>query len=88
MRKEELLNYDWKFLRTKSLEAYRKNFDDSKFENVRVPHDYAITGPFSENYDLQFTGIAPDGRPEGEVSTGRTGGLPIGERGIYRKKYL
>ena len=85
MRKEEILKHDWKFLQTKRLEAYRKNFDDSHFQTVRIPHDYAITGPFSENCDLQFTAITPDGRPEGEVSTGRTGGLPIGERGVYRK---
>jgi beta-galactosidase len=33
--------------------AYKVNFNDSKWESVTVPHDWAIYGPFDKNVDIQ-----------------------------------
>lgn len=64
--------------------GWRKN--ESNWETVRVPHDCAIDGPFDEKNDLQYMGIAADGRPDGLKHSGRTGGLPVAGRVVYRKK--
>lgn len=86
MRKEELLTEGWRFAKTHASNCWRRSFDDSNFRQVRVPHDYAIEGPFDENNDLQYIGIEADGRADGLAHSGRTGGLPIGERAVYRKQ--
>lgn len=86
MRRVSFLKDGWKFRRCNDSDAMRVKYDDSRWETVRVPHDYAICGPFDEKYDLQYMGIAADGRPDGAKHSGRTGGLPTGERGVYRKK--
>lgn len=88
MREETVLKSDWKFRRSDDSDAIRVNYDDSKWETVRVPHDYAIKGPFEEKNDLQYMGIAADGRPDGLKHSGRTAGLPLGDRGVYRKKIM
>ncbi len=40
------LRNNWKFARGAHEKAHLVNFDDSKWENVTVPHDWAIAGPF------------------------------------------
>lgn len=86
MRKEEILTEGWRFAKTQASNCWRRSFDDSAFRQVRVPHDYAIEGPFDEKNDLQYIGIEADGRADGLAHSGRTGGLPIGERAVYRKE--
>jgi len=39
-------NGDWKFAKGDHDEAETPNFDDSTWEAVRLPHDWAISGPF------------------------------------------
>ncbi len=41
-------NKGWKFVKGNPENAQSLNFDDSSWENVTVPHDWAITGPFNE----------------------------------------
>ncbi len=44
-------NGDWKFAKGSQSGAERADFDDSSWQAVRLPHDWAISGPFnpSEN---------------------------------------
>lgn len=46
IRQSILLEKDWKFCLGINNEAYRSDFDDSKWENIRTPHDWAIKGDF------------------------------------------
>lgn len=53
-------------------------------EEVSVPHDWAIAGPFDREIDKQTVAIVQDGERKATEKTGRTGALPwIGE-GVYR----
>lgn len=61
--------------------------DSTKWQNVRVPHDWAITGPFDVNNDLQVIAVAQNGETEATAKTGRTGGLPFVGKGIYRTRF-
>ena len=42
----ENFNKSWKFTKGNPENAKAVNFDDSSWENVSIPHDWAITGPF------------------------------------------
>jgi beta-galactosidase len=52
------MNEDWKFTKGNPADAEAVNFDDSSWEEVTVPHDWAITGPFNEA-EPGFTGKLP-----------------------------
>ena len=41
----------WKFSKGSNRLAYQKDFNDSKWETVSIPHDWAISGPFIEDGD-------------------------------------
>ncbi|MBN2611044.1 MAG: DUF4982 domain-containing protein [Bacteroidales bacterium] len=41
-------NNNWRFIKGNPENAQSVNFDDSAWENVTLPHDWAITGPFNE----------------------------------------
>ena len=65
-----------------------RNWDFSRdlqtWEQVNVPHDWAISGPFDKKWDLQVVAIEQNGEKEKSEKTGRSGALPwIGE-GHYR----
>ncbi|MFC0876361.1 glycoside hydrolase family 2 TIM barrel-domain containing protein [Saccharicrinis sp. FJH2] len=45
-RIETVLQSEWKFHKGEAVDAYKINFDDSNWETVSVPHDWAIAGPF------------------------------------------
>ncbi len=83
-RKEYLIEKNWKFARTDGDEQALENFDDSKWQNVSVPHDWAIYGPFSPQNDKQHVAILQDGQTEASEHAGRTGGLPFVGVGWYR----
>lgn len=57
----------------------------TKWESVRVPHDWAITGPFDRANDLQTVAVEQNGETEKTEKTGRTGGLPFIGKGTYRR---
>ncbi len=82
-RKETLLE-KWKFTREDSPEFVKPEFDDSKWQSVTVPHDWAIYGPFSWDNDRQNVAITQDGQKEAMEHAGRTGGLPFVGTGWYR----
>lgn len=84
---EQLLLEGWKFQRGASTGAESTDFNDSKWEKVRIPHDWAIAGPFDKEIDKQVVRIEQNGEQEATEKTGRSGSLPwIGE-GWYRLKF-
>jgi len=62
-------------------------FDDSSWEQVTVPHDWAITGPFDRNNDLQNVAVTQNFETKASLKTGRTGGLPYVGAGWYRTEF-
>lgn len=67
---------DWEFSR-----------DGATWQQVRIPHDWAISGPFDKKWDLQRVAIEQNGETEATEKSGRSGALPwIGE-GHYRTKF-
>lgn len=87
MRKEILLDKGWKFTREDNPKFIEPNFNDSKWQKVTIPHDWAIYGPFSASNDLQTMAITQDGQLEAENHAGRTGGLPFVGTGWYRLEF-
>lgn len=76
-RRETLLR-EWQFARGDSAVVW---------ENVRVPHDWAIYGPFDRNNDLQEVAVTQDGEKQASLKTGRSGGLPYMGTGWYRTSF-
>ncbi len=76
-RTELTLAEGWKFTRDDASEFSAKDLNDSKWQKVTVPHDWAIYGPFSWDNDKQNVAIAQDGQKEAMEHAGRTGGLPF-----------
>ena len=73
-REETVLTDGWQFSR-----------DGQSWQPVRVPHDWAIAGPFDKKWDLQRVAIVQNGETEATEKSGRSGALPwIGE-GRYRR---
>ncbi len=60
---------------------------DSAWQNVRVPHDWAIYGPFDRENDLQTVAVEQNGETVATVKTGRTAGLPFIGKGTYRTSF-
>lgn len=83
-RTEYLLEKNWKFIRTDEATQKDANYDDSAWQKVTVPHDWAIYGPFSPQNDKQHVAILQDGQTEATEHAGRTGGLPFVGVGWYR----
>ena len=52
-------------------------------QKVRIPHDWAIAGPFASSFDLQNVAVVQNGETEASEKTGRTGGLPWMGKGVY-----
>ena len=84
VRTEFLLEKGWKFTREDNSESVQPSFDDSQWQSVTVPHDWAIYGPFSIHNDKQNVAISQDGQKEAMEHAGRTGGLPFVGVGWYR----
>ncbi len=60
---------------------------DASWKNVRVPHDWAIYGPFDRANDLQIVAVEQNGETTPTAKTGRTGGLPFMGKGTYRTTF-
>ena len=54
------------------------------WQKVRVPHDWAIEGPFDREIDRQIVAIEQNGEKIATEKTGRTGSLPWIGSGEYR----
>ena len=87
MREIIKLKDNWHFLQDDCAGAEKIGFDDSKWETVSVPHDWAIKGPFDELNDLQITRIKEDGEDQEFRHSGRTGGLPTIGKAWYRLQF-
>lgn len=83
-RTETLLEKGWRFTREDNEQFSETNYADKKWQEVRVPHDWAIYGPFSIDNDKQNVAITQDGQKEAMEHAGRTGGLPFVGPGWYR----
>jgi beta-galactosidase len=62
MRQKIKMDLDWKFIRGDVPAAAEKDYDDSHWEHIDIPHDWAIRDTFSEDH--------PTGRPGGFASGG------------------
>ncbi|MCR4604316.1 MAG: DUF4982 domain-containing protein [Prevotella sp.] len=73
-RQEVILGDNWQFSR-----------DKQAWQQVSVPHDWAIAGPFDKKWDLQVVAIEQNGEKVASEKSGRSGALPwIGE-GHYKR---
>ncbi|ACU63579.1 beta-galactosidase GalB [Chitinophaga pinensis] len=86
-RQEYLLEKNWKFAKGEHPQALNEAFNDKSWETVRIPHDWAIKGPFDGNNDLQKVQIVQNGEQEATMKAGRTGGLPFIGAGWYRLSF-
>ena len=80
-RNESVIAEGWQFTKGAS-DA------NTKWQNVAVPHDWAIYGPFDRSNDLQVVAVEQNGETEKTVKTGRTGGLPYIGKGEYRTTFI
>lgn len=86
-RNEVLLREGWRFHYGDAEGASAVAFDDSSWESVTVPHDWAIKGPFDISNDLQTVAVVQNGEKVATRKTGRTGGLPYMGVGWYRTSF-
>lgn len=86
-RTEFLLEKNWKFTKGDYPKAKEVEFNDAKWEVVRIPHDWAIYGPFDRENDLQEVAVTQNFETVSSVKTGRTGGLPYVGVGWYRNNF-
>ncbi len=61
--------------------------DDAAWQVVTVPHDWAISGDFDRNNDLQVTTVVQNGETKPSAKTGRSGGLPWIGRAWYQTSF-
>lgn len=74
VRRVILLDKGWKF---------GKGENPAQWEDVTIPHDWAIYGPFDRENDIQTIAVVQNGEETASVKTGRTGGLPYVGVGWY-----
>ena len=67
-----------------ALKNWEFSKDSTSWQNVTIPHDWAIYGPFDRKYDLQNVAVEQNGETEKTWKTGRTGGLPYIGKGFYK----
>jgi beta-galactosidase len=83
-RNIQLLDKGWRFINTEIVDAQSTKYDDSHWQQVVVPHDWAILGNFDMNIDRQYVQVKADGETAAQLRTGRTGALPMFGIGWYR----
>lgn len=86
-RTEITLKKGWKFSREDNATQSLIDFNDSKWQSVTVPHDWAIYGPFDQSNDIHRMAIVQDGQTKAIEHYGRTGGLPFTGAGWYRTRF-
>jgi beta-galactosidase len=80
-----LLDKDWHFINEEVDGGELPGTSTHGWDVVDVPHDWAISGEFDKNNDIQTAAVIEDGEWVPRVRTGRTGGLPHVGIGWYRK---
>lgn len=68
---------------TKSLVTWQFSRDSLHWQTVRIPHDWAIAGPFDKKWDIQYVAIEQNGEKEKTEKSGRSGALPWLGHGYY-----
>ena len=86
-RTEITLEKNWRFMKGDVTGASQGTFDDASWEQVAIPHDWAIYGPFDRSNDLQNVAVTQNFETQASVKTGRTGGLPYVGVGWYRTTF-
>lgn len=81
------LKSNWTFQKGSNETAYQPEFNDSKWEKVTVPHDWAIKGPFDKEVDMQTIAIVQNNEKTATEKTGRTGALPHVGEAWYRNHF-
>ena len=61
--------------------------DSLNWQNVTIPHDWAIYGPFDRANDLQHVTVEQNGETEATWKTARSGGLPFIGKGFYKSTF-
>lgn len=69
------------------IKSWEFSKDSISWQNVTVPHDWAIYGPFDRSQDLQKVAVEQNGETEETWKTGRTGGLPYVGKGYYKTTF-
>ena len=90
-RTETLLEKNWWFMQGDATAQMEKTSSWAEWQTdrqagwneVTVPHDWAIYGPFDRNHDLQNVAVTQNFEKKASVKTGRTGGLPYVGVGNY-----
>ncbi len=89
MAKRTKLDYGYKFRLFPDGKApdavFSPDYDDGSWEEVRVPHDWAISGEFRPENDGSYSDVLADGVTRPIVHAGRTGALPTVGLGVYRR---
>lgn len=86
---EHTFEQNWKFTRNIAENFQMTDCDDSGWEIIDLPHDWAIKGPFSEENDAEITIIDAAGGQEwqfrhpGRTGACRTSGKDFIERNSY-----
>jgi beta-galactosidase len=86
-RETIILKNGWTFQKGKFPKAIEPSFDDSGWQKVTVPHDWAIYGPFDKDIDKQVIAITQNNEKQATEKTGRTGALPYIGEGWYRNNF-
>lgn len=86
-RSSMTLERGWLFHCGEAQGAESPSFNDRQWTPVSIPHDWAISGPFDRNNDLQNVAVTQNFESQASVKTGRTGGLPYVGIGWYRRKF-
>ena len=76
-RQERLLR-QWQFTQDTT--------ENPVWQEVTIPHDWAISGPFDRANDLQEVIVVQNGESEPSWKTGRSGGLPWMGKGHYHTR--
>ena len=74
--REVTLSDNWQFSR-----------DNASWQQVTVPHDWAISGPFDKKWDLQVVAIKENGEDVATEKSGRSGALPWIGKGYYKTTF-
>ncbi len=87
-RKVTLLDKGWVFHHGELTNMNTRDFSEAAgWQQVEIPHDWAIYGPFDRSHDLQEVAIFQNFEYVPSVKTGRTGGLPYIGVGWYRRTF-
>ena len=68
-------------------EGWQFSRDKASWQQVTVPHDWAISGPFDKKWDLQVVAIKENGEDVATEKSGRSGALPWIGKGYYKTTF-